>query len=213
MRLDLVDEAAVRLEPSRRRHDVVEELVTLLPIYWMLVTSLKPANEIFSFDLIPRTVTFDNYTFAWRAIPFGAMLTNTVLNEVLQTFGHLFTGLLAAYAFARWRFRGDTALFMLFVGTWLVPFQVNPHYFSGPTFVKEGDTYREHFGETRDDRLRQFHEMNDAPVVGLWEGALVRVEGARITLVGGPARVFRKDREPVDVGPGQPLDGLLPERS
>jgi dipeptidase E len=91
----------------------------------------------------------------------------------------------------------------------LVPFQVNPHFFFGPTFVKEGDAYREHFGETRDDRLRQFHEMNDAPIVGLWEGALLRVEGGQVTLIGGPARVFRKGREPVDVGPGQPLDGLL----
>jgi dipeptidase E len=39
----------------------------------------------------------------------------------------------------------------------LVPFQVNPHYFSGATYVKCGDGYREHFGETRDDRLAEFH--------------------------------------------------------
>jgi dipeptidase E len=51
----------------------------------------------------------------------------------------------------------------------LVGFQVNPHYFTGQTFVKRDDTYHEHFGETRDDRLREFHEMNATPVVGLWE--------------------------------------------
>jgi dipeptidase E len=91
----------------------------------------------------------------------------------------------------------------------LVPFQVNPHYFFGPTFVKEGDAYQQHFGETRDDRLREFHEMNDTPVVGLWEAGVLRVEDGRVTLTGAPARVFRKGQEPVDVQPGQGLEGLL----
>src|SRR5439155_18347260 len=40
----------------------------------------------------------------------------------------------------------------------LVPFQVNPHYFTGPTYVWRTFWYREHYGETRDDRLREFHE-------------------------------------------------------
>jgi dipeptidase E len=91
----------------------------------------------------------------------------------------------------------------------LVPFQVNPHYFFGPTFVQDGDAYRQHFGETRDDRIREFHEMNDAPVAGLWEAGILRVEGGRVALSGAPARVFRKGREPVDVRPGQDLADLL----
>jgi dipeptidase E len=91
----------------------------------------------------------------------------------------------------------------------LVPFQVNPHYFSGETYVKRDDGYHEHFGETRDDRLREFHEMNDTPVVGLWEGGLLRIEGGRVLLLGAAARLFRKGREPEDVGPGARLDELL----
>ena len=60
----------------------------------------------------------------------------------------------------------------------LVPFQVNPHYFTGQTFVKaRRRSFHEHFGETRDERLREFHEMNDTPVVGLWEAGLLRVRG------------------------------------
>src|SRR5262249_48313576 len=47
----------------------------------------------------------------------------------------------------------------------LVPFQINPHYFTGPTHVKVGDGYVEHLGETRDDRIREYHELNDPPVV------------------------------------------------
>jgi dipeptidase E len=92
----------------------------------------------------------------------------------------------------------------------LVPFQVNPHYFTGQTFVKADDgSFHEHFGETRDDRLREFHEMNETPVVGLWEAGLLRCEGGRVELSGAPARVFRKGQEPVDVAPGADLAELL----
>jgi dipeptidase E len=92
----------------------------------------------------------------------------------------------------------------------LVPFQVNPHYFTGQTFVKgEDGGYYEHFGETRDDRLREYHEMNDLPVVGLWEAALLRCEGGRVELSGAAARVFRKGQPAVDVAPVADLAGLL----
>jgi dipeptidase E len=91
----------------------------------------------------------------------------------------------------------------------LVPFQVNPHYFTGGTYVKRGDGYYEHFGETRDDRLREFHEMNDTPVVGLWEGGILRIEFGRMQLLGASARVFRKGRDSVDVEAGIYLDELL----
>jgi dipeptidase E len=77
--------------------------------------------------------------------------------------------------------------------------------------VKRDDGYHEHYGETRDDRLREFHEMNDTTVVGLWEAGLVRIEEGHARLLGAPARVFRKGREPLDVGPGAVLDELLAE--
>jgi dipeptidase E len=91
----------------------------------------------------------------------------------------------------------------------LVGFQVNAHYFTGQTHVKRDDGYHEHFGETRDDRLREFHEMNTTPVVGLWEAGTLWVEGGSVRLAGTPARVFRKGLPPVDVEPGADLAGLL----
>jgi hypothetical protein len=91
----------------------------------------------------------------------------------------------------------------------LVPFQVNPHYFTGQTWVKRDDAFHEHYGETRDDRLREFHEMNDTPVVGLWEAGLLRIEDKRMQLIGSPARVILKGREPADVIPGADLSELL----
>jgi peptidase E len=94
----------------------------------------------------------------------------------------------------------------------LVPFQVNAHYFNGQTFIKEADdSYHEHFGETRDDRLREFHEMNATPVVGLWEGGAMWCESGQVRLAGSAARVFRKGLPPVDVVPGTDLQSLLLE--
>lgn len=92
----------------------------------------------------------------------------------------------------------------------LVPFQVNAHYFTGSTWVRLDDgSFIEHFGETRDDRLREFHEMNDLPVIGLREGAYLRCENGEVELVGGDARVFVSGASPVDVSPGDSLSELL----
>lgn len=91
----------------------------------------------------------------------------------------------------------------------LVPFQINPHYFAGSTWVRAGEELVEHRGETRDQRIAEYHEENERVVVGLWEGAGLRVDGERVTLVGGPARVFERGREPRDHEAGARLDELL----
>jgi dipeptidase E len=91
----------------------------------------------------------------------------------------------------------------------LVPFQINPHYFEGQVHVKRGDAYEPHFSETRDQRIAEFHEMNDTPVIGLPEGGLLRVEDHRLTLHGSNARIFRKGSLPQDVAAGASLDELL----
>jgi dipeptidase E len=87
----------------------------------------------------------------------------------------------------------------------LVPFQVNAHYYTGSNYVKHGDGFVEHFGETRDDRLREFHEENETPVIGLWEGGVLRVESSKVALFAAPARIFRRGEAPVDVQPGANL--------
>lgn len=91
----------------------------------------------------------------------------------------------------------------------LVPFQINPHYFTGQVHVKTDAGYLEHFGETRDDRIREFHEMNDAPVLGLWEAGILRIEGGSIELLGAGARLFRRGEVPKDIAVGSRLDELL----
>jgi dipeptidase E len=91
----------------------------------------------------------------------------------------------------------------------LVPFQVNPHWFDGPTYVRQGDGYSPYGGETRDDRLREFLEENDRPVLAIAEGGILRVEEAKATLLVAPARLFRRGRAPEDLAPGSDLSHLL----
>jgi dipeptidase E len=85
----------------------------------------------------------------------------------------------------------------------LVPFQINPHYVD----PAPGST---HMGETRETRLREYLEENETPVVGLREGAIVRVEGDSMLLKGvAGARVFRRGEQPVELLPIADLAPLV----
>lgn len=91
----------------------------------------------------------------------------------------------------------------------LVSFQVNPHYYHGETLLRRGEELLPHFGETRDERLKEYHEMNSLPVVGLWEGGILRIENNQISLLGTPARLFRRGLPSLDVEPGTDLTPYL----
>jgi dipeptidase E len=90
-----------------------------------------------------------------------------------------------------------------FAALGLVPFNINPHYL-------DPDPGSRHMGETREQRIREFHEENDRPVVGLREGAMLRVEEDAMTLKGSSgARLFRRRRAPEEVAIGADLSFLL----
>lgn len=82
----------------------------------------------------------------------------------------------------------------------LLPFQINPHYL-------DADPNSTHMGETREQRLREYLEENDLPVVAIREAAIIRVEGAVVTLEGeAGARVFRRGREPYEIASGNLIE-------
>ena len=85
----------------------------------------------------------------------------------------------------------------------LVPFNINPHYhdpIAGSTQM----------GETREERIAEFHEENDPPVVGLREGAWLVVNGETVALEGSAgARLFRRGQPPREYPSGSRLDFLL----
>lgn len=103
---------------------VLLSIFCLFPVYWMVLTSLRPANAIFETTLWPTTVSLENYAYALNAIPIVQMLVNTLIISAVVTVIQLLTGLLAAYAFARWRFPFDKLVYSMVALTWLVPFQV-----------------------------------------------------------------------------------------
>jgi dipeptidase E len=85
----------------------------------------------------------------------------------------------------------------------LVPFQINPHYL-------DADPSSRHMGETREERLREYLEENERPVLGIREGSWLRREGASLSLHGARgARLFRRGAEPEEIAVGSPLDHLL----
>jgi sn-glycerol 3-phosphate transport system permease protein len=105
-------------------------LVALVPIYWMIVTSLRPETETFSTALWPTRISFGNFAYVFDAIPMLRMLWNTFLMASATAAAQVLTGLMAAYALTRWQFRGARAVQSLIALSWLVPFQVTmiPNY-------------------------------------------------------------------------------------
>lgn len=82
----------------------------------------------------------------------------------------------------------------------LIRFQINPHFI-------DADPSSTHMGETREDRIREFHEMNATPVLGLREGAQLLIEGQRIELRGlRGAKLFQRGLDPVELAAGALLD-------
>lgn len=85
----------------------------------------------------------------------------------------------------------------------LIPFQINPHY-------QDADPHSTHGGETREQRLREFLEENDVPILGLREGAWLRRAGDTAQLGGHTgARLFRRGAEPQELTEGADLSWLL----
>lgn len=101
-------------------------LATVVPFAWMILTSVKVMNEMFVFPpkWLPSEIHVENYSKAFQAAPFGRFYLNSIFVAATVTLGQLVTCSMAAYAFARLRFRGRDLLFYLFLATMMIPFPV-----------------------------------------------------------------------------------------
>jgi multiple sugar transport system permease protein len=109
--------------------------VMLYPILWMIASSLKPGDEVFSSvtSLIPRRITFDNYLQGWAGfggISFATFFRNSLLYSGIGTLLVVSASALTAYGFARLRFAGRRFWFVMMLLTLMLPIQVQviPEY-------------------------------------------------------------------------------------
>ena len=96
------------------------------PFLWMLLSSLKTGPEALANPptLLPAQPQWGNYAEAWAAAPFGRYFANAALVAVSVTLLVMLTALCAGYAFGRLEFPGKSVLFMLYLATMMIPFEV-----------------------------------------------------------------------------------------
>ena len=101
-------------------------LVALIPFVWMVSSSLKTSVDVFSIPMrwIPETFHWENYAVIWERVPLLTYFKNTAIVAIVVTFMQILTSSFAAYAFAKMRFKGRDLLFMCYIGTIAVPWQV-----------------------------------------------------------------------------------------
>lgn len=104
----------------------------LFPLVWLLLTALKSEAEVMTYPItiLPQSWHFDNFIKAWKSQPFGRFTLNSIIVTIVNCVGQVVAGSLAAYGFARFEFKGKTALFTLLLATMMLPWDVTviPQY-------------------------------------------------------------------------------------
>ncbi|MDR2372991.1 MAG: carbohydrate ABC transporter permease [Bifidobacteriaceae bacterium] len=105
-------------------------LLCIFPVYWLFATAFRPPQDALSLSPAPWPASTANFEYVWNAIPMGDMLVTTFVMALAIALGQLAVATLAAYGFSMWHFAGKKVLYLLFIGSWLVPFQVTmiPNY-------------------------------------------------------------------------------------
>jgi multiple sugar transport system permease protein len=105
---------------------VVMSLAFLLPLYWMLITSVKSNEElgITPSTIWPQAWHWDNYIEAFKAFPFATFFGNSVLITVLSVVGSVLSCVIAAYGFSCIEWRGRDKVFYLVLATLFIPFPI-----------------------------------------------------------------------------------------
>ncbi len=105
---------------------IVASACMLIPFIWMLSSSFKLSKDVFSYPIkwIPDEMRWENYLLIWQKIPLMIFFKNTVKLTLIITFTQLITSSFAAYAFAKLDFKYRDTLFLTYVLTIAIPWQV-----------------------------------------------------------------------------------------
>jgi len=101
-------------------------MVFLLPFFWMVSTSLKHEQDVFTYppSFFPNSFRWENYVDGWTLLPFNTFLMNSAIVTTANVVGNLISCSLVAYGFARLRGRGKNLLFLLLLATIMIPREV-----------------------------------------------------------------------------------------
>ena len=104
-------------------------LIMIYPLVWMVMSSFKPTSTIFQTagSLIPETFTFENYVNGWKGfakVTFAVFFKNSLFISAAATIGTVMSSAVAAYGFARFKFRGKKLLFSAMLLSIMLPAQV-----------------------------------------------------------------------------------------
>jgi multiple sugar transport system permease protein len=104
---------------------IIAAAALLLPFFWMIMSSVKTPNDVFSVPVkwFPETFVWSNYVEIWTQSGMLTWIRNTLLLAVVVTVLQVLTGSFAAYGFSRMRFPGRDVLFLVYIGTIAVPWQ------------------------------------------------------------------------------------------
>lgn len=105
---------------------IIGAFVMLIPFVWMISSSLKLEKDVFAFPIqwIPTDPQWDNYRVIWQKVPLVTGFLNSIKLTICVTILQILTSSFAAYAFAKLKFKGRDIIFMLYVMTISVPWQV-----------------------------------------------------------------------------------------
>lgn len=98
-------------------------VIMVFPLYWIVITSLKPRKEIFSMPIRywPETITFENYANIFRTSKFHVYIGNSLLVSIIAAVIVIFIATLSGYVMARFQFRGHKQIMMAFFSTQMLP--------------------------------------------------------------------------------------------
>ena len=99
---------------------VILAFMAIAPLFWMLSMSLKPSNEVFDTNLIPRRPTLASFVYVFTQVDFARYLLNTFFVSAAVTVVELIFHSMAGYALARLRFPGRDAIFLAMFATFLI---------------------------------------------------------------------------------------------
>jgi multiple sugar transport system permease protein len=137
-----VSAAARRRRPSRLRQSLGKHLIAyvvgtaiacmlLFPVFFALSTSIKAPYEVYNLaEIWPRVMRWSNYSDLQKMVPFVQWIVNSLIIAILATLGTVISSFLTAYSFSRFRYPGKNLLFLLTLGTLMLPVEVTivPNY-------------------------------------------------------------------------------------